>query len=159
MAIVFSKILTKTDIEKRLSVPTVKKKCFLNFRDQHKEEFKAIDMNGKVWLFLCSTRKTKGYPKPVLSKGWLLFVRCWKLAIGDKVILHRKQDKAGKGHYIIEVIKRATQRSSVLSPLVQNHDADRTMAVASYSNVSSHVLDQASDSNIEEEPTLTSHKL
>ncbi|XWS62434.1 hypothetical protein CRYUN_Cryun06bG0010500 [Craigia yunnanensis] len=162
MEIEFKKILTKTDIEKRLSVPTVNKKCFLNFRGQHKVEFKVKDKNSKVWSFGCSTRKNKGYPKPVLSKGWLQFVRCWKLAIDDGVILYRKQDEAGKWPYRIEVIKRATQRSSVLSPLVQNHDADRTMAIASYSNVeeeptiTSHILDQASCSNIEEELTTTS---
>ncbi|XVF00600.1 hypothetical protein REPUB_Repub04eG0014600 [Reevesia pubescens] len=164
--IIFSKILTKTDIEKRLSVPTVKKQCFLNFRDQHKAEFKVVDKNGEVWTFVCSTRKKKGdYPKPVLSKGWLQFVRCWKLAIGDEVIIYRNQDKAGKakGYYMIEVIKRATQRSWVVSPSAQKHDADRTMAVASCSNVEeeptiiSHNTDQASYSNVEGESTMISH--
>ncbi|XVE85185.1 hypothetical protein DITRI_Ditri17bG0071400 [Diplodiscus trichospermus] len=156
------KILKKTDIEKRLSVPTVKKQCFLNFRGQHKVEFKVRDKNGKVWPFVCSTRKKKGYPKPVLSKGWLQFVRHWRLAIGDQVIFYRNQ-----GEYRIEVIQRENGQSSVVSPRAWNQDADRTMSIASYNKdeeepiitSTSHVLDQASDSSIEEESTfsLTSH--
>ncbi|XWS55294.1 hypothetical protein CRYUN_Cryun10bG0162900 [Craigia yunnanensis] len=142
--ILFLKSLTKTDIQKRLSVPTEKKTCFLNFRGRHKVKFKVIDENGKVWIFVCSTRKQGDYPKPVLTKGWLQFARWWKLVVGDEVILYRIQDKddKAKGHYGIEVIKRASPRSWVPSPPVQNHDPDRTMGVASY---------------VEEEPTLTSH--
>ncbi|XVF45885.1 hypothetical protein PTKIN_Ptkin02bG0243600 [Pterospermum kingtungense] len=144
MEVVFSKILTKKDVEKRFSVPSAKKQCFL--------ELKVVDEKGKVWAFSCSIRKKKEYPKPVLSKGWLQFVRCWKLQTDDEVKLHRMQDKAGKGRYVIGVIKRSTQISSV----------DRTMAVGGYSNVeeettiTSHITDQASHSNIEDEPTLTS---
>ncbi|XVF45886.1 hypothetical protein PTKIN_Ptkin02bG0243700 [Pterospermum kingtungense] len=150
--LVFSKILTKTDVEKRLSVPSAKEQCFLEFRGQHKKEFKVVDKKGKVWAFGCSIRKKKEYPKPVLSKGWLQFVRSWELQIDDEVKLHRMQDKAGKGQYVIEVIKTATQRSSV----------DKTMAVGGYSKfeeettITSHITDQASHSNIEDEPTLTS---
>ncbi|XVF45878.1 hypothetical protein PTKIN_Ptkin02bG0242800 [Pterospermum kingtungense] len=152
MAVVFSKTLTKTDVEKRLSVPSAKKQCFLEFRGQHKKEFKVVDTRGKVWAFGCSIRKKKQYPKPVLSKGWLQFVRWWGLQIDDEVKLHRMQDKAGKGQYVIEAIKRASQRSSV----------DKTMAEGGYSNVeeettiTSHITEQASHSNIEDEPTLTS---
>ncbi|XVE48597.1 hypothetical protein DITRI_Ditri01bG0014400 [Diplodiscus trichospermus] len=150
------KILTKTYIGKRLSVPTLKKKCFRNFRGQHKVENKVGDKNGKVWASFCSKRKKKGYPKPVLCKGWLQFLRRWRLATGDKVIFYRKQGNAGEERHRIGVIKRTNHRS-------QNHDADRTMSTASYSNdeeestitSTSHVLDQASDSNIEEEPNFT----
>ncbi|XVE99773.1 hypothetical protein REPUB_Repub03eG0229900 [Reevesia pubescens] len=128
----------------------MKNKCFLNFKaGQHQVKFKAIDKNGKVWPFFCSTRKKKGdYPKPVLSKGWLQFVHYWKPATGDKVIFYLKHDKAGKakGQYRIEVIKKATEQSWVLSPPVHDHDTDRTMA-------------EARDNNVEEEPTLTSNIL
>lgn len=119
----FIKNLTKTDIEKRLSVPSKKKRCFLNFRGQHKVEFKVTDDNGKDWLFSCSIRSKKaGYPKPVLSKGWIQFVRCWKLAIDDTVIVNRMMEKDGKGSYRIKVIRRG------VLPLVRNHDADRAIA-------------------------------
>ncbi|WRX14593.1 B3 DNA binding domain - like 10 [Theobroma cacao] len=136
---VLSKVLTKTDVEKRLSVRTVNKKCFLDFGNKHKVEFKVEDKNGDVWPFVCSTREGQDYPKPVLSKGWLRFVRRWKLAIGDRVVLHEIQGKAGTGLYRIEVIKRAKQSPGVLSPSILNHDGDRSMG------------------NIGKEPTGTTH--
>ncbi|XVF68214.1 hypothetical protein PTKIN_Ptkin10aG0186900 [Pterospermum kingtungense] len=126
---VFSKILTKTDIGKRLAVPSQRKKCFLSFTgQQHRIEFEVVDEDGGVWVFVCSTRKLGRFPKPVLTKGWLQFARWWKLAVGDEVILHSKV----RGQYRIE-IKRATQLSY--------NDPDRALGVASYVE--------------EEEPTLT----
>ncbi|GMJ08254.1 hypothetical protein HRI_004494600 [Hibiscus trionum] len=152
----FEKTLTKTDTTKRLSVPTKKKTCFLDFGGRHSMAFKAMDSNGTVWPFGCSKRKKKEYPKPVLSKGWLQFVRYWKLKIGDKVIFYRQtMDKAGNGNYIIKVIRREPL------PLPRNRDADKTMAVASYrdnedeATITSDFTDKAS-ANIEEEATMTS---
>ncbi|TYG74820.1 hypothetical protein ES288_D04G213700v1 [Gossypium darwinii] len=55
--------------------------------------------HGKVWLFCCSIRRKKDYPKPR-----------WKPAIGDTVM----------GHNRIGMI-----RGECL-PLVQNHDASYT---------------------------------
>ncbi|TYH78276.1 hypothetical protein ES332_D04G214900v1 [Gossypium tomentosum] len=77
--------------------------------------------HGKVWLFCCSIRRKKDYPKPVLSKGWLPFLQRWKPAIGDTVM----------GHNRIGMI-----RGECL-PLVQNHDAEEpsALAVASYTDV------------------------
>ncbi|KAL4348016.1 hypothetical protein GQ457_17G001610 [Hibiscus cannabinus] len=127
--LVFVKTLTQTDITKRLSVPTKKKICFLDFGGQHNVGFKAMDSKGKVWPFSCSKRKAKGYPKPVLSKGWLPFVRCWELEIGDKVILYRQtMDRAGMGDYLIDVIRK----EPLPLTLIQNHDTDKVMAIASY---------------------------
>ena len=161
--------LKKTDIEKRLTIPSKSLKYFPPLNGKHMVDFQAKDESDRVWKFRIYTRKKNNkYLKPVLTKGWRKFVCSKGLRIGDRVAFYMgkeqagAQDKAGKGHYRIEV-KRATQRSSVLSPLVQNHDADRTMAVACYINVeeeptiTAHNLDQASDSNIEEESTLTSH--
>ncbi|KAK8486659.1 hypothetical protein V6N11_033112 [Hibiscus sabdariffa] len=156
--LVFVKTLTQTDIEKRLSVPTKKKICFLDFGGQHNVGFKAMDSKGKVWPFSCSKRKAKGYPKPVLSKGWLPFVRCWELEIGDKVIFYRQtMDKAGKGDYLIDVIRK----EPLPLTLIQNHDTDKVMARASYTDdegettITSDFTDVAM-TNIEEEATMTS---
>ncbi|WRX14591.1 B3 DNA binding domain - like 10 [Theobroma cacao] len=143
---VFSKLLTETDVEKRLSAPTQNKKCFLDFGNQHQVLLKVVDENDKVWRFVCSIRK-QGHPKQVLSQGWLPFVRRWKLAIGDRVLLHKIQDKAGKGLYRIEVIERAKQSPGVLSPSILNHDGDSTMRnfgkEPTGSTVTSHSNDQA----------------
>ncbi|KAG8500194.1 hypothetical protein CXB51_003726 [Gossypium anomalum] len=98
----FRKRLTKTDAEKRLSIPSRKKKCFLNFRGEHMAEFKVKDKHGKDWTFNCSKRK-KDYPKPVLTRGWLQFVQGWNLAVGDEVKVYGKMEEAGEEHYRIEV--------------------------------------------------------
>ncbi|MBA0872877.1 hypothetical protein Goshw_022504 [Gossypium schwendimanii] len=124
--LLFIKRLTKTDIEKRLSVPPKKKRCFLNFHGRHRVEVKVKDDNGKNWLFGFFMRKNDNYPKPVLTTGWRQFVQCWKLAVGDTVIVNWMMEKDGKRNYRIKVI-----RTGVL-PLVQNRDADR--AIASNSN-------------------------
>ncbi|EOX97143.1 Uncharacterized protein TCM_006242 [Theobroma cacao] len=161
---VLSKVLTKTDVQKRLSVRTVNKKCFLDFGNKHKVEFKVEDKNGDVWPFVCSTRKGQDYPKPVLSKGWLRFVRRWKLAIGDRVVLHEIQGKAGTGLYRIEVIKRAKQSPGVLSPSILNHDGDRSMGnIGKEPTGTTHSTDQAMAYNQTDGPrdqtvsTVTSH--
>ncbi|EOX97144.1 Uncharacterized protein TCM_006243 [Theobroma cacao] len=96
----------------------------------------------------------QGHPKQVLSQGWLPFVRRWKLAIGDRVLLHKIQDKAGKGLYRIEVIERAKQSPGVLSPSILNHDGDSTMRnfgkEPAGSTVTSHSNDQAMTYNLTE---------
>ncbi|KAF9671118.1 hypothetical protein SADUNF_Sadunf12G0014300 [Salix dunnii] len=80
----FSKLLTNTDIQKRLSLPTKFFKSLPSFNGGHAVSFQAMDESGFVWTFKCSTRK-KGHPKPVLSKGWLAFVRNKKLQVGDTI--------------------------------------------------------------------------
>ncbi|KAJ6672843.1 hypothetical protein OIU85_014116 [Salix viminalis] len=80
----FSKLLTKTDIQKRLSLPTKFFKPPPSFKGSHVQDLQAIDESGFVWSFQCSTRK-KGHPKPVLSKGWLAFARHKELKNGDRV--------------------------------------------------------------------------
>ncbi|KAJ6881468.1 hypothetical protein NC651_028144 [Populus alba x Populus x berolinensis] len=90
----FSKLLTKTDIQKRLSLPT---KCFKplpSLKGSHVGDFPAIDESGFVWTFQCSTRK-KGHPKPVLSEGWLAFVRHKELKVGDRVKFFKEKDQSG----------------------------------------------------------------
>ncbi|KAJ6672842.1 hypothetical protein OIU85_014115 [Salix viminalis] len=83
-----SKILSKTDTSKALSLPTKFFKYSLpSFNGGHAVSFQAMDEStGFVWTFQCSTRK-KGHPKPVLSRGWLAFVRSKKLKVGDKIKL------------------------------------------------------------------------
>ena len=89
----FSKILSKTDTSKALSVPTKYLKSLPSFKGGHAVNFQAMDEGGFVWTFQCSTRK-KGHPKPVLSKGWLAFVRNKKLKVGDKIKFSLNQTAA-----------------------------------------------------------------
>ncbi|XVF00585.1 hypothetical protein REPUB_Repub04eG0013100 [Reevesia pubescens] len=91
---IFSKILTKTDIEKRLSIPSKHLKSFPCFN------FQARDESGKVWPLQCTIRKEK-YLKPVISRGWLEFVRSNKVQISDKITFYGES----RGQYRIKVKK------------------------------------------------------
>jgi hypothetical protein len=90
----FSKLLTKMDIHKRLSLPTKFFKPLPSLKGSHVRDFPAIDESGFGWTFQCSTRK-KGHPKPVLSKGWLAFVRHKELKAGDRVKFFKEKDQSG----------------------------------------------------------------
>jgi len=65
----FSKILSKTDIKKRLTVPIKFLKSLPSFDGGHAVKFEARDEGGEIWAFQCSVRR-RGHPKPVLTRGW-----------------------------------------------------------------------------------------
>ena len=88
-----SKILTKTDTEKRLSVPIKFLESLPPFKGGHAVFFQATEESGKVWTFQCSTRKKGRYQKPVLSRGWLAFARKKKLEVGDKIEFYKARDQ------------------------------------------------------------------
>ena len=102
----FSKILSPTDICKRLSVPTKSLKSLPSFGGGHDVDFQAVDDKGHVWPFKCSVRKKGRYPKPVLAKGWLPFVASKNLKAGDKVRFYREKNKStAKRVYKVQVAK------------------------------------------------------
>ncbi|KAI9380859.1 hypothetical protein POPTR_015G015650v4 [Populus trichocarpa] len=99
----FSKALRKTDIKKRLSVPTGFLSSLPSFNGGgHAVDFQAVDGSGRVWAFRCSIRK-KGHPKPVISKGWLAFVASKNLKVGDKVTFLREKNEAGAKTHAYEI--------------------------------------------------------
>ncbi|KAJ6969697.1 AP2/ERF and B3 domain-containing protein [Populus alba x Populus x berolinensis] len=95
----FSKVLRKTDIQKRLSVPTGFLSSLPSFNGgAHAVDFQAVDGSGRVWNFRCSIRRN-GHPKPVISRGWLAYVNSKSLKVGDKVqFLKEKNDAGAKKH-------------------------------------------------------------
>ena len=101
----FSKILGKTDTSKTLSVPTKSLKSLPSFNGGHAVDFQAIDESGFVWTFQCSARKKGQYRKPVLSKGWLPFVRNKKLKVGDKIKFCLNQTAAATPFYRVRAEK------------------------------------------------------
>ncbi|KAJ6969715.1 LOW QUALITY PROTEIN: hypothetical protein NC653_034301 [Populus alba x Populus x berolinensis] len=44
--------------------------------------------------FQCSIRKTGQYPKPVLTRGWVAFVKSKNLQVGDKVRFIKRKNRA-----------------------------------------------------------------
>ncbi|KAK8562929.1 hypothetical protein V6N13_018520 [Hibiscus sabdariffa] len=93
-----SKILKRTDVRVRLSFPTATmREHFKLDRGTRSLDFQARDRHSKVWTFRLCTRKNDGHPKPVLTKGWLDFVKRRGLKVGDKVIfvVHGNLDQLG----------------------------------------------------------------
>ncbi|KAJ6868095.1 hypothetical protein NC651_033210 [Populus alba x Populus x berolinensis] len=83
----FSKVLRKTDIQKRLSVPTGFLSSLPSFNGgAHAVDFQAVDGSGRVWTFRSSIRRN-GHPKPVISRGWLAYVHSKSLKVGDKTMI------------------------------------------------------------------------
>ena len=99
----FSKVLRKTDIKKRLSVPIGFLSSLPSFNaGGHAVDFQAVDGSGRVRVFRCSIRK-KGHPKPVISKGWLAFVASKSLKTGDKVQFLKEKNEAGAKTHAYEI--------------------------------------------------------
>ncbi|XVE49117.1 hypothetical protein DITRI_Ditri01bG0056500 [Diplodiscus trichospermus] len=91
-----SKILTPTDVGVRLSFPTATmRKQFRLEEGTQSLDFQVRDNHRKVWTFRLYTRKKDSHPKPVLTKGWIDFVKCKDLRVGDKVIflVHESGDE------------------------------------------------------------------
>ncbi|XVF67666.1 hypothetical protein PTKIN_Ptkin10aG0139900 [Pterospermum kingtungense] len=83
----YSKILTQTDVVVRLSFATAAmKEHFRPEEGAQSLDFQVMDNNSRVWTFRLYIRKNNGHPKPVVTKGWLDFVRHKRLGAGDKVI-------------------------------------------------------------------------
>ncbi|KAA3482172.1 B3 domain-containing transcription factor NGA4-like [Gossypium australe] len=105
MAIV-SKQLKKTDIEKRLTIPSKSLKCFPSLAGKHVVKFKARDESGRPWEFQIYTRKGRKYLKPVLTKGWRDFVCSKELTIGDKVEFDKEEKEQGEAvMYRVRVVR------------------------------------------------------
>nr|TKR74231.1 uncharacterized protein D5086_0000298340 [Populus alba] len=89
--LVFSKELTKTDVRKRMSIPTKKLPHLPQFQAGacHAVVLEVEDERGQVWNMRCSIRKQK-YLKPVISSSWVAFARSKNLGIGDKIFFYRE---------------------------------------------------------------------
>ncbi|GMI87917.1 hypothetical protein HRI_002461000 [Hibiscus trionum] len=101
------KNLKKTDVEKRMTLPSKSLKCFPPLiGDKHMVDFPVRDECGRVWKFRIYTRKkNKKYLKPVLTKGWREFVCSKRLCIGDRVAFYTEEEEAGSVKYRVEVEK------------------------------------------------------
>ncbi|KAJ6760299.1 hypothetical protein OIU79_025202 [Salix purpurea] len=89
----FSKMITKTDTEKRLSFPIKFLESLPPSHGGHAVDFQAKDENAEVWTFRCSTRKKGRYNKPVLSKGWRAFASRKKLKVGDRIEFYEARNQ------------------------------------------------------------------
>ncbi|XWS67968.1 hypothetical protein CRYUN_Cryun04dG0050100 [Craigia yunnanensis] len=108
----FSKLLTKSDIEKSLLIPT----CSFNdlpFEEGHCFYMNVVDNTGNAWTFPCFIQQIsddhQSIGSSVISIGWLKFA--WKMdaRVGDMVFLHRKcldDNSTGMTQFRIEVKRK-----------------------------------------------------
>lgn len=101
----FKKELSSTDINKRLAVPTRFFQLIRpRFKGNHFLDLKVKYKNQKMVL-RCCRRKEGTHPKPVLTKGWVEFVRREKLKAGDRIVLEEEDEATAGVEFRIEVQK------------------------------------------------------
>ena len=92
MVELIDKILTRTDLEKRLAFPAESLWAFpILSQGQTSVSFGARDALGKVWNLKLSTRT--GHQKPVITGDWLSLVQEKSLGVGDRIVLTREVDE------------------------------------------------------------------
>ena len=93
---VFSKMLSQTDVGVRFSFPTATMREHFRLEEGTQSvDFQVRDKDRKAWTFRLYTRKNDGHPKPVVTKGWIDFVKQKNLRVGDKMIflVHESGDQ------------------------------------------------------------------
>ncbi|KAK2661788.1 hypothetical protein Ddye_000362 [Dipteronia dyeriana] len=86
--VLFSKLITKTDVEKKLNVPTQAMKHFSIPEGKEFADFLVKDLKGEIWNFRLTI-----HPMPALTDGWLEFVRAKDLVLNDIVTFYKLADE------------------------------------------------------------------
>ncbi|GKV27408.1 hypothetical protein SLEP1_g36581 [Rubroshorea leprosula] len=132
-AVVARKPLKRTDRLKRFAIPTKTLQLFPQFNG-HKFVPVNFWQGPIIWSMVISTR-THGYKKPVISKGWIPFVRKNQLEVGDVVTIFRNEDETGIW-YRIEI-----ERGSKPLPALYNDLQVQQVTIFPSSNVNIGVAD------------------
>ncbi|OMO75185.1 hypothetical protein CCACVL1_16282 [Corchorus capsularis] len=101
---IFSKLLTETDIKKRLAIPSNALPFLPDFNGRHAVEIRLL-YRKRAWPIICSVRKM-GYKKPVFSGGWRDFVTYNQFNVGDVFKLHKHKETGSFFYYRVEVDKK-----------------------------------------------------
>ncbi|GLT86299.1 hypothetical protein SLE2022_044440 [Rubroshorea leprosula] len=107
MQLLFSKLLSQTDIEVRFSVPMESLDAFEFQQGEFKVNFEAIDIKEKPWNFRLTKRQKDVHPKPVLSAGWLAYVQEKRLRKDDKLLLRVEGKETKKRRFRIHALRKA----------------------------------------------------
>ncbi|MBA0751030.1 hypothetical protein Gogos_002401 [Gossypium gossypioides] len=102
---VFIKFLTKIDIERALSLPDSCLQALQQSQRSHGGKMLQVkDDVGILWNFRWTIRSGV-VPKLYIVSGWIQFVRCKQLNIGDAIVLYKDDDTLTGLHYKIKVLK------------------------------------------------------
>ncbi|XWS40004.1 hypothetical protein CRYUN_Cryun18bG0103000 [Craigia yunnanensis] len=107
----FSKLLTKSDIEKSLLIPA----CAFDVLPSEEGHFfymNVVDLTGNAWIFPCFVQQIsddQSIGSSVISVGWLKFVWNKDVRVGDMVFLQQKSlddNSSGSTQFRIEVKRK-----------------------------------------------------
>ncbi|XWS54862.1 hypothetical protein CRYUN_Cryun10bG0126000 [Craigia yunnanensis] len=107
----FSKLLTKSDVEKSLMIPTCSFDV-LPFEEGHFFNLNVVDQTGNAWTFPCFVQQInddQSIGSSAISIGWLNFARNTDVKVGDMVFFHQKSlddNSSGSKHFRIEVKRK-----------------------------------------------------
>ncbi|KAJ6309165.1 hypothetical protein OIU76_018704 [Salix suchowensis] len=93
----FEKTLSKTDVEYRMAIPMESLSAFRIPEEEYSKKVDVFDIDCRRWSFRCSKRKHDPHPKPVLSSGWIKFVKEKCLKEGDQVIFSVSDKDGAEG--------------------------------------------------------------
>ena len=94
----FSKLITTTDLEKELIVPTRAMERFSIPEGKEFVDLQVKDLKEEIWNFRLTI-----HPMPALTDGWLEFVRAKDLVPDDIVIFYKLQDEIFGDEYRVEI--------------------------------------------------------
>ncbi|XVE93266.1 hypothetical protein REPUB_Repub01dG0175900 [Reevesia pubescens] len=104
---IFQKLLTRIDIERRLSIADYCLDDLPSFEGSPAINLLVKDENsGTEWTFRCTFGAEAVFRRLLIVKGWSQYVRSKNLKTGDIVILYKEDDQAtGRAQYKIKVKK------------------------------------------------------
>ncbi|KAG5229311.1 hypothetical protein OIU76_018715 [Salix suchowensis] len=100
----FTKLLSPTDTNHRLTIPMANLGDFYFPSGQHAVNIDATDTTGQRWTFTLSIRKNNHpNPRPVFTgHEWIRFVREKGLRAGDRIVFSRQQAEGDGVQYRIK---------------------------------------------------------
>ncbi|GMJ03639.1 hypothetical protein HRI_004033100 [Hibiscus trionum] len=108
----FSKLLTRTDIDKRLAIPARIMPSLPGFDGSHAVRIRLL-YGTRMWPFVCTVRRKGYYKKPVFSgRLWRDFVIRNNLDVGHRITVYKVVDEDNSSsHYRVELEKTAGWRA------------------------------------------------
>ncbi|KAI5592982.1 hypothetical protein BDE02_04G188600 [Populus trichocarpa] len=93
-----------------MTIPMDSLSAFQIPEGKYSKEVVAVDTDGHRWSFRCSMRRKDPHPKPVLSSGWIKFVKNRGLKEGDEVIFSVAHNDGAEGpQFGIEARRKLTK--------------------------------------------------
>ncbi|KAI9185055.1 hypothetical protein LWI28_003753 [Acer negundo] len=108
-----SKLLTNSDINTKLALPTQILVNIPIMEGKHFLDLQVMDSKEQVWTLRYYTRPSGNRANPVFTVGWLQFVRAKCLKVGDELTFDGYQVRADDGELQVQYRIQVTRKSIV----------------------------------------------